>query len=117
KNRYLLREDRLVTCFDTTKSYRSKFAFNPIYRIENRFPALQSILDKFGVSSIKEISVWGIDPARSTRQQFIGSCGPISLQLTPMWRRMMTLNRNTNATTKHPPTASSLLVWKPRIWS
>ncbi|KAG9072301.1 hypothetical protein KI688_000070 [Linnemannia hyalina] len=59
-----------VTCFDTTKPYRSKFAFNPIYRIENRFPTLQSILDEFGVSSIEEIDVWGIDPGEVNTAAF-----------------------------------------------
>lgn len=46
-----------VTCFDTTKSYQSKSTFVPIYWIENRFPTLQSILDEFGILSVKEIYV------------------------------------------------------------
>lgn len=59
-----------VTCFDTTKPYRSKSAFVPIYRIENRFPTLQSILDEFGVSSVEEIDVWGIDPGEVNTAAF-----------------------------------------------
>ncbi|KAK3835544.1 MAG: hypothetical protein J3R72DRAFT_213788 [Linnemannia gamsii] len=43
------------------RPYRSKSPFVPIYRIENKFPTLQSILDEFGVSSIEEINVWGVD--------------------------------------------------------
>ncbi|KAF9128763.1 hypothetical protein BGW39_004788 [Mortierella sp. 14UC] len=59
-----------VNCFDTMKSYRSKSAFAPIYRIETRFPTLQSILDEFSASSIEEIDVWGIDPGEVNTAAF-----------------------------------------------
>ncbi|KAG0376645.1 hypothetical protein BGX24_007450 [Mortierella sp. AD032] len=49
-------------CFDTTRRFRSRTSFAPIYRIERQFPTLQSILEAFGVDSVEEIDVWGVDP-------------------------------------------------------
>jgi len=51
-----------VLCFDTNNSHRSSTSFTPVYRIERRFPDLQSILDEFDVESVEDIDVWGIDP-------------------------------------------------------
>jgi hypothetical protein len=46
-----------VLCYDLQKPYRSRTSIVPIYRIERRFPTLQSVLD-----AVEEIDVWGIDP-------------------------------------------------------
>jgi len=59
-----------VTSYDTTKPHRSRTAFVPIYRIENRFPTLESILEEFGVSSVEDIDVWGVDPGEANTAAF-----------------------------------------------
>jgi hypothetical protein len=57
-------------CFDTTMAHRPRNLFAPIYRIERRFPTLQSILQEFGVESVDDIDVWGIDPGEVNPASF-----------------------------------------------
>lgn len=59
-----------INCFDTRKPHRKQRNFVPIQRIEKRFPTNQSILDEFGVASVDEIDVWGIDPGEVNTAAF-----------------------------------------------
>ncbi|KAF8949484.1 hypothetical protein BGZ47_000025 [Haplosporangium gracile] len=45
-------------------------AFVPIYRIETRFPILQSILNEFGLRSLDDIDVWGVDLGETNTAAF-----------------------------------------------
>ncbi|KAG0069876.1 hypothetical protein BGZ89_001946 [Linnemannia elongata] len=65
-----------VTCYDTAKPYRSRTAYVPIYRIENRFPTLESILREFGVSSVEDTDILGVDPGEAN--PFAEFCGSVS---------------------------------------
>ncbi|KAG0356715.1 hypothetical protein BGX24_006355, partial [Mortierella sp. AD032] len=85
-----------VDCFDTMRPYRSKSSFVPINRIENKFPTLQSILDEFGVSSIEEINVWGVDPGEVNTAAF---CRVLRTDLTLIDTNMAT---DDDAGPEHP---------------
>ncbi|KAG0346432.1 hypothetical protein BG004_001746 [Podila humilis] len=43
---------------------------NPIRRVEKQFPSTQSVLDRFGVSSLDEIDIWGVDPGEVNTASF-----------------------------------------------
>ncbi|KAF9119175.1 hypothetical protein BGX30_004042, partial [Mortierella sp. GBA39] len=100
--------DPMSPAFYTTKPYRSISAFIPIYRIDNRFPTLQSILDEFGVSSIEEIDVWGIDPGEVNRAAF---CRVLRTYLTSIDTNVATDDdASTNSTLPPSLEAKNLVV-------